>query len=183
MTSPHDTYEKTVAVLSGQFRDQLTAHAMLARTTPETLLKAVISELVGEEERGDGRAREWYVRLRLYSYTNGLQEPLADTDEGLPPDHHGTTKIRGLPNVIKWIAEMASHFHGTSCPGLDGRSLGGKLGGLRTMMSNRGDNTGVLRADYQVMRGDAVQYMLARCDVQRVGREDDLKPEHQFRRL
>jgi hypothetical protein len=182
MTTPHANYEHTVTVLSNQFREQLTAHAMLVRATPDTLLKAVIAELLGEESRGDGRAREWYVRLRLYDYGSGLQEPIADSDEGLSPELPGTYKVRGLPNVIKWIGETAAHFHGTSCPGLDGRSLGGKLGGLRTMMSNRGDHTGVLRADYQVMNGGVVRYMLARCDVQRVGREDDFEPTQSFRR-
>ncbi len=178
MPTPQETYETAVATLGRQFREQLIASSRTAGTTPDTLLKAVVSELLGEEDRHDGRARIWRVRLRLYDYATGLIEPVADSDEGLEPHMPGETQIRGLAGVVDWIRELACNFHGVACTGLDKRALRGKIGNLRTMMANRGDGTGVIRADYQVMVGETQRHMLARCDVQKVDESPSCEPKH-----
>lgn len=165
MPNPNDAYEAAVTALGQHFREQITSQAALANTTPETLLNAVMGELFGEERRADGRAREWRVRARLYDYENGLNDPVADSDPDLSPELPGATIIRGMPAIIPWLGELASTYHGVACPGLDRRTLRGKIGNLRTMMTNRGDGTGDFRADYQVVVGGRIRDMRARCDV------------------
>lgn len=170
MPIPQDKFEDAIALLGQQFRQQLDIQARVVRTTPDALLKAVVADLLGEEHRADGRALEWLVRLRLYDCGVSSNEPVADSDDKLEDHLPGTTKHRGLPAVAAWIVELASDYHGAPCAGLDRATLRRKLSSLRTMLSNRNDGTGVLRANYQVLQYGVTRHMAVRCDVVRADR-------------
>jgi hypothetical protein len=181
VTSHQHTYEALVASLCIRIKEDVRAQALVARTTPETMLHAVVTSLVGEELRGDGRQREWRVRLRLFDYAHGLYEPVADSDANLPADAPGETSIRSLPAVVRWIGQEASEFHEAPCVGLEAAVLGRKIGGLRTQISNRGDSSGTIRANYTVTHYGNVRHMIARCDIEKVQKEDDYTVMHHRR--
>lgn len=171
MPTPQENYETEIALIGDQFRELLDAHAARMSTNVDTLLKAVVADMLGEDARADGRAREWRIRLLLYSYAHGLEEPEADTDPDLELGQPGTIIFRGLEAVRIYIAETASKHHDAACIGLDQNTLKRKERSLRTMMAYRQDGTGTLRADYQVHTAYGIRYMMARCDVIQVGKE------------
>ena len=168
MTTPHNLYEASLEQLALQVRNEANKHSRLTNTTLDSYMKALVTKLVGEDRLKDGRAIKWRARLRIYDMGKNRDEPVWDSDKSSPPDQPGKTTILGMANVEAWIAELASNYHNAACAGLDKQSLARKTKNLRAMMSNRGDGTGTLRADYQVLVKDTIKYMLARCDVQRV---------------
>ena len=92
----------------------------------------------------DGRSASWRVRVRLFpagSTYSRLVDPVADTDPELPRDAlTGSATITGLPAVAEYVADLASHYHGAPCVGLDGPAMRHKLKGLRPTISRRGGN-------------------------------------------
>ena len=173
MSTPQQKYETMVATLSEQIMDKLKLSAHEAYTTPATLLSAVVARLVGEDARSDGREREWRARRMLFDYRN-MSEPVGDSDYGVPYGSPGETIIRGLPNVLEWISELASHYHNAPCFGLEKHVLLRKLAGLRVQMANRGDNTCTLRVNYSVEGWPEPRRMFLRCDIERMGRDDPM---------
>lgn len=170
---PHETFEAAIAELGNQFREQLSRHAQRLNVGDDALLKAVVSDLPGEDARADGRARDWRVRMFIFDYARGLDEPVANTDPELGLGLPGTLVLRGLPAVMKYIAKTTSDFHGAACVGLDQNTLKRKLNTLRTMMAYRQDGTATLRIDYQVHNSSGIRYMFIRRDIVQVGKGGD----------
>ncbi|HEX4077904.1 MAG TPA: hypothetical protein VHX61_03395 [Rhizomicrobium sp.] len=171
MNSPQGAYQATITSLARQIQNMLHAHAAAAKVTPEALLRSIINELLGEEELADGRARNWHFRLRLYDPSKPY-EPVADTDASRAADQPGEMIIRGLPQILKLIPELASKHHEAPCPGLEEAMLRRKLGSLRTMLAARKDGTADLRAHYQVTANGVTRYMVARVDICRADSAD-----------
>lgn len=166
MISVQKDYEFRLEQLASEIRTIITNAAAQTGLPYETLVKSVITML--DTTGRDGRALQWRVRLRLYDAADGYVNVIADSDDGVPHDQMGATVIHGLPAVASWIAELSAAHHKAPCAGLDSASLRRKLASLRTQLSYRKDGTGTLRAEYQVMSGERLRYMVARCDVERV---------------
>jgi hypothetical protein len=175
MSSPHHVYEAAAISRADGFMKQIRADAEKLHVSPQLYVRFVVGQMLGEEKLNDGRAREWRVRLRLYNYL-GSDEPEADSDDTLLADQPGATIIRGLSNVVAWVIELATNYHGVACAGLEEGTLRKKIPTLRTQMSNRGDRTGVIRATYEVIVNGEARHMLARIDVCRADRVDDEPP-------
>lgn len=120
----------------------------------------------------DARTAQWRVRVRLYNALR-MDEPEADSDPDLPPDHPGQTVLNGLPAVAEHLAQLASTYHRQSCAGLDHASLMHRLKSLRPTISRRGGDA-TWRVPYRIFQAGAFegdkreQEWLARVDVERI---------------
>lgn len=113
----------------------------------------------------DNRAVQWRVRLRIYA-AERLDDPAADSDPELPPEHPGSAVLRGLPEVASYMAELCQGYHRRPCVGLDSDTLRHKLKALRPTLSRRGGN-GVWRVQYQTMDDSGKREWIARADIER----------------
>lgn len=117
---------------------------------------AAIAAAVGDHfstARGsvmDSRTARWRCRFRIYDAQH-MDEPVADSDDELPPDRPGTMLIHGLPNVAVELRALAQGFHGSAAlVGLSREELDRRLRGLRPTIS-RNKGRGVWRVPYDTL--------------------------------
>lgn len=173
-TTLKDSVDKHLPMLTSAIHEA----AKDISTTTGLSFQTSISELVahlkalGDVTHVDGRAALWRVRLRFYDMAGDLQQPLADSDPTLDGDQPGAVVLSSLNNVMSWIAEMATAYHGGPCAGMHSEALARPLRALRTQLSNRRDGTGTMKVRYTALHHGSFgavseKHMLARCDVVR----------------
>lgn len=163
----NELYLQALEELRVWARKAVLVHAEKLNVSFDGLMGDLLREL--RESDSDGRAIKWSARLRLYDLEHP-NDPVADSDPDTPPGEPGEMVFHGLPGVADWVIELAAQYHQAPCVGLTAKYFATKIKGLRTQMSSRKDNTGVLRIEYTIQRKDlALIYMLARVDVVRLG--------------
>jgi hypothetical protein len=88
----------------------------------------------------DGRAGVWRYRTRLYDMEVNPDEPMVDSDAGLPADKPGADTMRGLWRVLSDSVVAATEHHGGQLlRGLEPVEQERKLRGIRpTLSRNKG---------------------------------------------
>lgn len=173
-------YDVEVSAISAKTCDAVNEAATRLCVPAAGLLQSVIAQLQESALSAtalDGRAAWWQVRCRLYAASDGYRDALADSDPDLAPSDLGATRLQSLPEVAKWMRDLARAYHGGECAGMDEATLKRRLRSLRNQMSVRHDGTGILRLEYSVIpqigrsliaRAPAeVMHMMARCDLVR----------------
>lgn len=141
-----DMFQAAVDALANDFNldNAATAHK-LARRINDAL--GGPDAPVGE---ADGRTAKWRCRFRIYD-TRNLDDVVADSDDGLPPDHPGATVLSGLPNVAAEARELAKIFHeGKTLVGMSREELDRRLKSVRPTLSRRGGDA-AWRVPYETM--------------------------------
>lgn len=174
--SDYEILQQTVNLVVRRCTDIIAAEAKLIDVSPRTLHKEVAAVL-GENAIGDGRACDWYVRVRLWDSTSVNADPEADTDPDAPADYRGKEIVHGLPSAAHFAAEMASKYHKTAPSGIGAAILKRKISSLRTQLSNSKRDNGWFNADYEVVEtkfgSSYLRRMLLRCDVTKVNTGPD----------
>lgn len=120
---------------------KLTAHI----AAKEQDIRAALLQSLTQQE---GRAIKWRCRLRLYTVTDGFNNPIADSIGSDDPIKPGDEVLPTLPAVVTWMAELAENYHKTTCFGLSEITLRRKLGKVYNQLTLRGDGQAVLLSDY-----------------------------------
>ena len=120
----------------------------------------------------DGRARNFFVRLRLYDTRSANHDdPIADSQEGLAADQIGTERICGLPEIMVTASGLAATFHDhRDLRGWDHETVQRKIRGVRPTLSRTGGR-GTIRIEYDTPEsftdGRTAPRFVARIDLLR----------------
>lgn len=140
-------YEKAIDAMGELFGQHAGAIAsdfnLDYETAAKTLSFAVIRRFDNTRAGSvDSRMALWRCRFRIYD-SQHMDDPIADSDDEMPPDQPGSMVIAGLPNVAGEVTALATTFHKSGqMVGLDTSSLDRGLRGLRpTLSRNKGKAT------------------------------------------
>lgn len=137
-------YEEAAAAIASDFNlDHDATRLMLTNMVLERFYAPPVRAM-------DSRTARWRCRFRIYD-ARQMDEPVADSDDELPPGAPGSMVIAGLPNVGTEAIALAQAFHKSGqLSGLNSQMLDKSLKGLRPTISRRGGNA-VWRLPYDTI--------------------------------